>query len=212
MIEKIALDRMRPIRDEVYLSLRKAILRGVYAPGQRLQEEQLAKELGTSRTPVREALRKLEVEKIVTHYPHRGTVVSEVLSHELEDLYKIRTVIEMIIAKKAAQNATAEDIDQLISLLEREEASTDPDEIIDAVEDYNDAISKIADCPNIGDISAKVRETLSRMIVSSHLNPQRRPDAQKEHRQIVAAIASGDCELAEKLTQQHLTNAALIKK
>jgi len=50
------------------------------------------------------------------------------------------------------------------------------------------------------------------MIVSSHLNPQRRPDAQKEHRQIVAAIASGDCELAEKLTQQHLTNAALIKK
>ena len=212
MIEKITTDRMRPIRDEVYLSLRKAILRGVYPPGARLQEEQLAAELGTSRTPVREALRKLEVEKIVTHYPHKGTIVSEIFFDELEDLYLIRTFVETIIAKRAALNAIPADVEYLSSLLDHEEAAVEVNEIIDSVEAYNDAISKIADCPNIGAISEKVRETLSRMIVSSHLNPQRRPDAQKEHRQIVEAIGDNNAELAQTLTKKHLAKAGRLVK
>jgi len=77
-MKKINSDRMLPIRDVVYQSIRKAILRGDYPAGERLMEEQLAHTLGTSRTPVREALRKLEVEKIVKHSPNKGVVVSEI--------------------------------------------------------------------------------------------------------------------------------------
>lgn len=211
-MERINADRMIPIRDVVYQSIRKAILRGDYLPEERLTEEQLANTLGTSRTPVREALRKLEAEKIVSHIPNKGVVVSKINMDEIEDLYEIRTLVEAVIAKRAALNATFEDIKRLTELMDREEATTDPEIISDCVDKYNRIISEIANCPQISDFSKIIRETLSRMLVSTYLQPKRRPEAQKEHREIVAAVAAGDAELAQKLTRQHVKNASRVLK
>jgi DNA-binding GntR family transcriptional regulator len=207
-MEKIHADRMIPIRDVIYQNIRKAILRGIYLPGERLMEEQLARELGTSRTPVREALRKLEVEKIVSHHPYRGVVVSEIKKEEIEDLYEIRTLVETIIVKHAAQNATTEDIARLTDLMDKEESTSDVNVILDCIDEYNRTIAEIANCPYIADFARMTRETLGRMIISTHLQPKRRPRAQKEHREIVAALAAGDGKLAQKLTVQHLKNAS----
>jgi len=206
-MERINIDRMIPIRDVVYQNLRKAILRGEYLPGERLMEEQLARRLGTSRTPVREALRKLEVENMVSHNPHKGVVVSEINMDEVEDLYEIRTLVETIIAKRAALKATPEDIKYLTKLMNEEEAAVDPDVISDCIDKYNHAIAEIADCPQISDFARMIRETLARVIISTLLEPKRRPEAQKEHREIVAAFAAGDSELAQKLTIRHLKKA-----
>jgi len=211
-MKKISAERMLPIREEVYQRIRKAIMNGEYRPGEHLHEEQLATQLGTSRTPVREALRKLEVEKLVIHHPHRGTVVSELSLDEIEELYEIRTLIEAFIAKRAAQNATPEDVVRLKKLLDDEEQTTERDTTMDAIDAYNKAVMEIANCPSIADLNFKVREILSRMIISGHLHPNRRAIAQKEHRDIVGAIANNDSDLAQRLTIIHLRNASRVLK
>lgn len=203
-MEKLPQQRFRPIRDEVYQMLRQAILRGEYKPGDRLQEETLAEQLGTSRTPVREALRKLEVESFVNYYPHRGTVVSEVSTDEIEELYQIRTIIESFIAKRAAINATDKDIKHLREILANGEKLTDDIEILDNIEQFNETIFEIAGSRSLADLNRKIRELLRRVVVSNHLDPQRRTRAHSEHVRIVDAFEKNDPELAQKVTIEHL--------
>ena len=208
-MEKISLNRMMPIRDVIYHRIRTSILHGELKPGERLTEEALAKELGISRTPVREALRKLEVDKLVSHHPYKGVIVSDVFVEELEDLYKIREYVEAIIAKHAAKNATADDIKHLSMLLDKLEASTSPEDASDYTEQYNLAVANLSGCPTIINLEKLLRDALARITVSTYLMPERRPTAQTEHREIVAAIEAGDSELAQKLTVSHIRNAAL---
>ena len=196
---------MRPLRDKIYQKLRQAIIRGDYAPGERLPEETLARELGASRTPIREALQKLETEKLLEYNPNKGMVVSEINTDETEELYQIRMVTEAIIAKRAATKATPEDIRRLNALIDRQESGDGA--IRDSLDDYNTIISEIADCPQISEISKLVRETLIRMIYSTALHPKRRKDVWKEHREIVLAIAAKDGELAYNLTMEHVRKA-----
>ena len=207
-MEKISSSRMMPIRDVVYHRVRADILHGELKPGERLAEETLARELGTSRTPVREALRKLEVDKLVSHHPHKGVIVSEIFAGELEDLYEIREYVEAIIVKHAAKNAAPDDIKNLSSLLDKLEASSSIEEAADYSEQYNLAIARLSGCPTIINLEKLLRDSLTRITVSTYLMPERRPTAQTEHREIVAALATGDSELAQKLTISHIRNAA----
>jgi len=207
-MEKISSSRMMPIRDVIYHRIRATILNGELKPGERLTEEALARELGISRTPVREALRKLEVDKLVSHHPHRGVIVSEVFVDELEDLYEIREYVETIIAKHAARNATPDDIGHLSMLLDKLEAATSSEEASDYSEQYNLTIAKLSGCPTIINLEKLLRDALARITVSTYLMPERRSTAQTEHREIVAAIAAGDAKLAQKLTKSHIRNAA----
>lgn len=206
-IRKLSEARMRPIRDEVYLQIRKAIIRGDYKPNEKLQEENLAEQLGTSRTPVREALRKLESEKLVTYYPHRGTVVSGVSDDEIDDLFAVRTLIESLIARRAAVRAAPADINRLISCHEKAESSNDPDEILNSVDAFNETIFRISGAEQLTSLNRRVREYLQRILVSNHLEPERRTQAAAEHKKIIEALAANDPDLAEKYTREHLTNA-----
>lgn len=206
-MKKLTVERMRPIRDEVYHRIRTAILRGVYKPGDRLQEEMLAEELGTSRTPVREALRKLEVERFVDYFPHRGTVVSEVSKDEVEDLYKVRQLLEILLIRRAAKNATAEDIEALRAILEEEDRCVEPDAILDSVEKFNNVLFSISRAESLIELDQRIRENLQRVVVSNHLNPERRKTAHAEHLLIVDALAANDPDLAERRTVEHLTHS-----
>lgn len=204
---KLSRERLRPIRDEVYHIIRKDILDGVYEPGERLQEEQLADELGTSRTPVREALRKLEVEKFVSYTPHRGTIVSSVSTDEVEELYQIRTMLECYIARRAAINATDEDIKRLRKALKNCENCQGSDDILDAVGEFNNVLFESSKSEHLVDLNRRIREILQRILVSNHLNPERHKIAHKEHLKIVDAIEAHDPDLAEKYTREHLSNS-----
>jgi DNA-binding GntR family transcriptional regulator len=167
-MKKLSMERLRPIRDEVYHIVRNDIIRGVYKPGDRLQEEQLAEQLGTSRTPVREALRKLEVERFVSYTPHRGTVVTAVSIDEVEELYQVRMMLEAFIAKRAAINSTHDDIRKLRKALSNCEKCTEPDDILDSVEEFNRVFFETAKCDSLVDINRRVREILQRVLVSNH--------------------------------------------
>lgn len=207
MMTKISRKRLRPIRDEVYHMLRNDIINGIYQPGERLQEEQLAEAFGTSRTPVREALRKLEVEHFVSYVPHRGTVVSQVSTDDIEDLYEVRKMLEGIIAKRAAVNATDEDIKKLRKALSDCEKYDNSDERLDAIDEFNNILFETAKCDSIVDINKRVREILKRVVVSNHLNPERHKIAHEEHKKIIDAIEARDPNLAEKFAHEHISNS-----
>lgn len=102
-----------PLRDVVFNTLRQAILKGELKPGERLMEIQLANRLGVSRTPVREAIRKLELEGLVLMIPRKGAIVAEITIKDLEDVLEVRGVLEILAVQNACQNITEIQLQEL---------------------------------------------------------------------------------------------------
>lgn len=211
-MNKLSAERIRPIRDEVYHRIRTAILRGSYRPGDRLQEETLALELGVSRTPVREALRKLEVERFVIYYPHKGTVVSEVSPDEVDELYQVRLQLEVFIARRAARNATEESIRRLRELHAEAMRRTDPDGILDNVEEFNTAVFELSGAPSLVELNQRVRLTLQRVLAPNYLDAARRKNANREHLRIIEALEARDPDMAERCVREHLAGSEKCAK
>ena len=205
-MKKLSIER-RPIRDVVYKQILAGILNGSYKPGEHLREEVLAEELGISSTPVREALRKLEVERLVTHIPRKGSVVSAVPTDEVEDLYRVRQLLEILIIRRAAEKATPKDIQRLRKLLEEEEECVEPDDIFDAMAKFNEALIAVSRADNLMALNKRVRESLRRVMNRNHLDPTRRKQSREEHIRIVDALEAHDADLAEKHTVEHLNQS-----
>ena len=113
----IRLDSYQPLREVVCETLREAIRSGVLKPGERLMEIQLADELGVSRTPVREAMRKLELEGYVIMLPRRGTYVANISIRDINEVFEIRTTLDALASGLAAERITEEELEQLERLL-----------------------------------------------------------------------------------------------
>ena len=106
--------------------IRLAILRGQLAPGQTLKQEELAKQFGLSRAPVREALRQLEAEGLVISYPHRGTVVARLSADDIEEVFLIRITLETAILKVAVPKINDLDLRKAQAVLEQTESDPNP--------------------------------------------------------------------------------------
>ena len=117
-LTKLNLDEYKPLRDVVFENLRGAIVEGKLKPGQRLMEVQLAEQLGVSRTPVREAIRKLELEGLVVMIPRKGAYVANMSLKDVIDVLEIRASLEGLAASLAAERITDEDIKKLESIVE----------------------------------------------------------------------------------------------
>ena len=102
-----------PLRDVVFNTLRQAILKGELAPGERLMEIQLAEKLGVSRTPIREAIRKLELEGLVLMIPRKGAEVAKISEKSLRDVLEVRRSLEELAIELACQRMSEEDMDEL---------------------------------------------------------------------------------------------------
>lgn len=211
-MNKISAERMRPIREDVYLAIRQEILDGTLKPGDRLQEEQLARQFGTSRTPIREALRKLEVENFVNYSPYRGTIVAEVSADEIPDLLEVRILVESLIIRRAVKNVTSEDIKRLRALIEEGERLKDPSEIMANVDLFNATMFALGKCENLEALNMRIREVLKRVVVSKYLHPKRHTEAVAEHRLLVDALEAKDADLAVKRIVEHLRNSPKIIK
>ncbi len=118
MTNFLSLENYKPLRDIVFDYMKNAIITGELKPGERLMEVQLAEKLGVSRTPVREAIRKLELEGLVVMVPRKGAYVSDLDAKDLLNVLEVRSSLEGLAASLAAERITDEEIERLKGILE----------------------------------------------------------------------------------------------
>ena len=126
---QIEMNEYLPLRDVVFNTLRQAILRGELKPGERLMEIKLAKRLGVSRTPIREAIRMLELEGLVVMIPRRGAAVAQITKQDLEDVLEVRCSLEELAVELACTRITGQELAHLHAALKEFEAACDANDI-----------------------------------------------------------------------------------
>lgn len=209
----IKLDGYKPLRDVVFENLRDAIITQVLKPGERLMEIQLADEMGVSRTPVREAIRKLELEGLVVMVPRKGAYVAGVSMKDIHEVYEVRSALEMLAVTLAAERITDEELNALEQqvLRESEEEAkkdgSDLDNIIYIDSSFHDIIYQAARNQRLVQFVNILQEQLQRFRAASLARPGRSKTALEEHKQIVEALSERNGELASKLAQEHIENA-----
>lgn len=198
------------IRDKVYERLRQAMLNGQLKPGHRLIERKLAEQLGVSRTPVREAIRMLELEGLVAHLPRVGAVVAGVTDKEVLEIYRIRAVLEGLSARMAAEKINTDQLQQLIKLLKSIEEFAREDNLTELEKNhrlFNDVIYQAADSPRLYAMISTLVDHISRYARVGYCHPGRIEEATREHRQLVEAIKLRDGSLAERVAREHIDNS-----
>jgi DNA-binding GntR family transcriptional regulator len=193
----------------VYDRIRTLILEGDAEPGMRLGQVDLAERLGVSRTPVREALRRLTGEGLVEFEDNRGFRVAAL---ELDDVVRrleVRLLLEPGAARLAAQRATAEDLAALADAADREERATSSLASHDASRDFHICVAAAAQNRElVGAIEAMwLVEVGRRLLTRRQAAPRWQADDVAEHRAILAAIRDGDGDRAARLMEAHLQDA-----
>lgn len=186
----------------VYNKLEEEILNGVYPSGENLTEISLSQKFGVSRTPIREALRKLERNGLVRIETNKGAVVAGISEKDLKEIYTIRMYIEGLAARWAAENITEETVEKLKHSVEiMENAGED---IHAADNAFHSIIYEACNSRILKSILMDFRNYINSATRNPFKNSPRAAKAVREHKEILAAIAAGNGELAEKLAKDHV--------
>lgn len=201
--------RTASLADQVFEKLEDDIVYGVYKRGELLTELKLAEVLGVSRTPIREALRRLEQERLIAD-TGKGSLVLGITKTDLMDIMDIRKSVEGLASFYAAANITQEGKEELTHLLDLQEFYTSKNDVahLQNIDDeFHAAICRLSQRNVINDtlIPLHRKTRLYRKIAMEDKN--RSPRTLEEHREIFEAIVNGDGELAKELTAKHITNA-----
>ncbi|HNX92146.1 MAG TPA: GntR family transcriptional regulator [Syntrophomonas sp.] len=209
----VNLDSYKPLRELVLEAIREAIKNGTLQPRERLMEIQLADDLGVSRTPVREALRKLEQEGFIVMVPRKGAYVSDLSMKDVADVFEIRAALEGLAGALAAERITDEELELMERMLvEKGEAinQNDIDKLVEADTKFHEAMYMASRNERLSTIISNLREQIQRFRLTSLSVPGRREDSLKEHRQLLESIQSRDIQLARQLAQEHIENAETV--
>ena len=197
------------LADKVFEQLESDILGGKYAAGDIVTEIGLSNEFQVSRTPIREAIRRLEQENLVSE-SGKGIKILGISYKDLSDIYEIRMRIEGLAARFAAKNITDEDLEKLSEVLDLQEFYTSKQKmnnVKDADSNFHDIIYRCCGSATLTDILGSLHRKIQMQRKSSLENKSRAVDAVKEHREIYEALKRRDADLAEALTVQHIKNA-----
>ena len=208
--------RTASLADQVFEKLENDIILGVYPRGEILTELKLVEQLGVSRTPIREALRRLEQERLISD-TGRGSVVLGISEDDLVDIMNIRQHIEALAAYYAAQNMTPDDIKELSHIIDLQDfyyAKWDVEHLRQADDAFHDAICNFSGRNVIIDTLIPLHRKTRRYRKIAMEDKWRTDNTLKEHHAIFDAIAAGDAELAQALTAKHIENAKnhIVKK
>lgn len=202
-------DEYMPLRELVFTTLRQAILKGELQPGERLMEIQLAEKMGVSRTPIREAIRKLAEEGLVTLIPRKGAVVAGISKKMLTDVLQVRMTLEKMAYECAFENITAADLDRL-SGMEKvfEEAVREGDlvRIAEADESFHFVIYDAADNDKLKELLNNLRENMYRYRMEYSKDIDTRKSLIEEHRQIFDSFVKGDFSRGLSVVERHIKN------
>ncbi len=197
---------------EAYELLLSDIEEGRLAPGTRLRELALAARLGLSRTPVREALKRLELQGIVVHEPHHGAVVAALDYGRTTELYLMREVLEGTAARLAAQHATDVEIDVLQRMVERDRGlAGDAAMLARSNRQFHRQIRDTARNRFLGQALEALRLSLALLAGTTLGEPGRAAAAMDEHAAIVARIARRDPDGAEHAAREHIRHAFSVR-
>ena len=198
-----------PLRDVVFNTLRQAILTGELKPGERLMEIHLANKLGVSRTPIREAIRKLELEGLVTMIPRRGAEVAQITEKSMNDVLEVRRALDALCVELACERITQEDTERLKLACEAFEAAVktgDIKKIARADVELHDIIVQATGNQRLVQLINNLSEQMYRYrfeYIKDSTQHQRLID---EHRMIYESIVKKDTEAASQAAHVHIDN------
>lgn len=196
--------------DIAYAVIREAIRRGIIPPGERLVEVELAEALSMSRTPVHEALRRLEAERLIEHAPRGGLIVPTMTLDDLIEIFDIRELLEGLAARRAAERMSQAQIDVMGETVERMEQAFEANDITRVSElsgQYHRVLRSGARYSRLPQLLALLFDSQRSILAHEFGSPERVAIALAEHRAIYEAIAARDPELAEQLAREHSRNA-----
>ena len=202
-----------PLRDLVFQALRQAIITGEFSPGERLMEIKLANKLGVSRTPVREAIRMLELEGLVVMIPRRGAEVASITEKELQDALEVRTAIEELSVELACQRIDEQGKERLKqACIDFKEAidTKHVQNIVDGDVNFHDVIFDLTKNKKLINIAHQLREQVYRYRVEYVKDFSYHDVLVEEHYAITNAILTKDVEKAKEIMKKHLYNQELI--
>lgn len=200
-----------PVRTQVVESLRSAIMDGRLAPGQRLVEKDLCQMLGVSRPSVREALRALEVEGLISSIPNRGPVVTELTAEDAANIYQVRGALEALAAELFTMNASEENIAELrraADELDRAYQSGDVSQMIVAKREFYDVLCQGSKNNIIAEVLRTMNARITRLRAVGLASAERRLKSRDEIKLLVDALARRDSETAAILSRRHIEEAA----
>lgn len=195
---------------KVYNHIRDGILSGKYAKGQELKEKAIGDELGVSRTPVREALRQLELEGLVSIITNRGAFVEGVSVTDIRDIYEIRALLEGLCAKWAAERIAEEHMalmEENIFLSEFHEKKGNAKQLLQLDNKFHELLYEASGSKELRKVLKEYHEYVGRVRAVTLGETARAKDSTMEHKQICEAIKNHDTLLAQKCAQEHIKNS-----
>lgn len=206
---KVNMNEYLPLRDVVFNTLRQAILKGELEPGERLMEIQLADRLGVSRTPIREAIRKLELEGLVLMIPRKGAEVAKISEKSLRDVLEVRRSLDELAIELAIQRMTEEDLQKLEEAqksFRKAVQSGDAMTIAESDEHYHDIIYNATGNSRLVQILNNLREQMYRYRLEYIKDEDKRQILVVEHEQILKAIQGRRVTEAKIAIREHIDN------
>ncbi len=207
----IKIDALGNICDSVFSTLRNAILDKKLEPGQRLVERNIAEQLGISRTPVREAIHKLELERLVTHIPRKGVVVTGFTKADIVEILVIRTSLEALICSIAASKIRPRELDRLETLAKQildEQGKGNFKRSNQLNDKFHEIIYKAAVSPRLYDFLNTLHEYITKFTEVAYSKPGRTEEVWLEHNEIIAALRNHDSLEAEATAKRHTENSS----
>ena len=206
---KVNMNEYLPLRDVVFNTLRQAIITGEFAPGERLMEIALANRLGVSRTPVREAIRKLELEGLVVMIPRKGAEVARITEKDLRDVLEVRCSLEELAAELATERMNdeyREKIEKSLKEFEQAIQRGDNGEIADSDMEFHDVIFDATGNARLIQILNNLREQMYRYRLEYVKDTEYHAVLLREHQELVAAMFASKKDEARKIMKRHIDN------
>ena len=206
---QIEMNEYLPLRDVVFNTLRQAIMRGELQPGERLMEIQLAQRLGVSRTPVREAIRKLELEGLVLMIPRRGAEVAEITRQDLEDVLEVRAALEELAVKDACEHITDEQLQDLKKAANEFKRSLEGTDLVACAEadiHFHEIIYAATNNKRLVQMLNNLREQMYRYRMENLKDKRTYRTLVEEHDAIRRALKKHDKEKAGAAINVHIEN------
>lgn len=197
------------LRVQVFDRIRQDILSGKYKRGDELTESGLGTSLGVSRTPVREALRQLELEGLVELVPNKGAFVTGISKQDIQDIYEIRSRLEGLCARWAARNATQEQLDEMdevLYLTEYHLRKEHYDQLSQMDGRFHELLYKASNSRILSNELLGYHQYVQLARKKSLRNKERSLRSNEEHQKILDALKARDEELADRLTTEHILN------